>query len=293
MSETRTLQSAPGAGNLYPRAVFGTFALPLLRRVPVVGPKAAKELPDLELALDDIEIDPTHVADYDRVCGFSIRNELPATYLHNVAFPLAMRLMTDSAFPFGVIGLVHVANRIEQRRPLTLSDRPSVHVRAVDLRDHPAGRQFDVVATATVDGEVVWTDTSTYLRRGGGSGHEEGGAKEEKPTAPEPAAIWSVPGDIGRKFGAVSGDRNPIHLHPLSAKLFGLPRPIAHGMWVKARCLAALEDTLGDAYEADVRFKLPLYLPSRVTFSSGDGGRFAVRAARDGRPHLEGSIRIP
>ena len=50
---------------------------------------------------------------------------------------------------------------------------------------------------------------------------------------------WRLPGDLGRRYAAVSGDRNPIHLYALTAKAFGFPRQIAHGMWSKARCLAA------------------------------------------------------
>lgn len=293
MGETRTLKSAPGAGTLYPRAVLGTFAMPLLRKLPLVGPRAATQLPDLQLALDDVEIDPQHVADYARVCGFDLRDELPATYLHNVAFPLAMALMTDGSFPFGVIGLVHVANRIEQRRPVRIGERPSVRVRAEHLRDHPAGRQFDVVGEALVDGEVVWTDTSTYLRPGGGSGGEKDDKKEARPERPEPEAIWTVPGDIGRKFGSVSGDRNPIHLHPLSAKAFGMPSAIAHGMWLKARCLAALEAELPGAFTIEVRFKKPVILPAKVGFATEhrDGEiDFSLWGTRKPVPHLEGRV---
>ncbi|UGS37814.1 hypothetical protein DSM104329_04235 [Capillimicrobium parvum] len=42
-----------------------------------------------------------------------------------------------------------------------------------------------------------------------------------------------------------------------------------------------------------MRFELPLPLPSRVTFAAARDGRFAVRAARDGRPHLAGFLTSP
>jgi acyl dehydratase len=298
----RTLESAPGSLSLYRRAVAGSFAVPLLRRVPLVGPKAPRALPDLQLELPEIELDPGHVADYARVCGFGVRDELPATYLHVRAFPLAMRLMTDSAFPFGVIGLVHVANRIDQRRPVRLGDRPSLRVRAEALRDHERGRQFDVVAEALLGGEVVWEDRSTYLRMGGSTGNGDGGrgdhgrtgaAGADRPAPPEPEAVWPVPGDVGRRYGAVSGDRNPIHLHGLSAKAFGQPGAIAHGMWLKARCLAALEPELPAAFAIGVRFKRPVLLPAKVAFSSRpetNGRAFALHDARRGIPHLEGRV---
>jgi acyl dehydratase len=91
----------------------------------------------------------------------------------------------------------------------------------------------------------------------------------------------------------VSGDRNPIHLHGLTARLFGQPRPIAHGMWLKARCLAALEGRVPEAATTSVRFKLPVPLGSTVAFTSQEtaaGREFELRAARDGRPHLTGTV---
>ena len=106
--------------------------------------------------------------------------------------------------------------------------------------------------------------------------------------------MWSVPGDIGRRYAAVSGDRNPIHLHRLTALPFGLSRPIAHGMWLKARCLAALEPSLRPPHTVDVEFKLPLFVPARVTFTTRRDGaerRFEVRDAKGEKPHLTGRVR--
>ena len=119
--------------------------------------------------------------------------------------------------------------------------------------------------------------------------------RTEEPPAPPPAsAQWRLPGDLGRRYAAVSGDRNPIHMHDVPAKLLGFPRTIAHGMWTKARGLAALERELPDAYTVTARFRRPVLLPSRVTFGraeEADGAtRFAVHAARDGTPHLEGRL---
>jgi acyl dehydratase len=100
-------------------------------------------------------------------------------------------------------------------------------------------------------------------------------------------AHWRVPADIGRRYGAVSGDRNPIHTSGIGAKLLGMPRPIAHGMWLKARCLAELEETLPEVFTVSARFKLPLF---QVAFGVRDGGGFEVRDASSGKPHLTGLI---
>jgi acyl dehydratase len=183
-----------------------------------------------------------------------------------------------------------------QHRPVLVGEPFDLRVRAENLAPHDKGRTVDVVAEARVGDELAWEGVSTYLQRergGSGGGSRNGTAREarEAEEPQRPRAVWSVPGDIGRRYASVSGDSNPIHLYGLTAKLFGMPRPIAHGMWLKARCLAALEDTLPAGYSVDVRFKLPLYLPGKVAFSasSGDGG-FAVHSVRDGKPHLVGEV---
>jgi acyl dehydratase len=138
------------------------------------------------------------------------------------------------------------------------------------------------------------------LRRAGGGGDGGSDKKDKGSEPPSPDAIWKVPGDIGRRYGGVSGDINPIHMHPLSARLFGFPKPIAHGMWLKARCLAALEGQLPERLTVEVAFKLPLLLPAKVAFASWEAARggassghrdFAVHDARKGKPHLTGSLR--
>jgi acyl dehydratase len=237
-------------------------------------------------------VDARHLADYDRVCGFRLTDELPSTYPHVLTFPLQVKLMTDPGFPFPLLGSVHLANRITQTRPLRVGERFGIRVRVENLRPHPKGRQFDMVSEAFTDVDTVWTDVSTYLRRGGGTGESE---KPEPVEPPEPTAVWRVPEDIGRRYAEVSGDRNPIHLHPLTARLLGFPRAIAHGMWTKARCLAAFEGRLPDAYSVDVRFKLPVLLPARVNFASrptGDGWTFDLSDARTAKPHLAGRITV-
>jgi hypothetical protein len=83
-------------------------------------------------------------------------------------------------------------------------------------------------------------------------------------------------------------------MHSLTAKPLGFPGAIAHGMWTKARCLAALESRLPNSFSVDVRFRKPILLPARVEFGSGDEGEeivFAVRDAKRQTPHLGGRLR--
>ena len=287
----KELSRPPSMRTLYPKAVAGS-GRSVLRKLPGVG-GGGRTLPDQELALRGVHVDRSHLVDYEHVCGFLLRDHLPPTYPHVVAFPLSMELMTDSQFPFPVIGLVHVRNRIEQLRPIAANERLDVRVRAEDLREHDRGTQFDFVSEVDASGETVWRSWSTYLHREGG-GSSSAKSERERPEPPPVRAVWNLPGDLGRRYSGVSGDRNPIHMSRLGARLFGMPRPIVHGMWLKARCLAALAGELPDGLAVDVSFKLPVYLPGRVAFSTrpDDGGRaFAVHDGKNEKPHLSGSVR--
>jgi acyl dehydratase len=226
---------------------------------------------------------------------------LPPTYPHLLGFPLQMALMADRRFPFRATGLVHVANTVEHVRPVPLGVPLDVTVTAAGPVPHPRGRSVELRTAVAVDAEEVWTSTSTYLRRArrsrrtgpSGLGHD-GPPPVQAADDPPTTALWRLPPDLGRRYAAVSGDRNPIHLSAATARLFGFPRAIAHGMWTAAACLASLEGRLPAAFGYSVEFRAPVPLPSTVELATdvrGDGGaRLVLRSARSGRAHLRGRV---
>jgi acyl dehydratase len=291
---TRTLGSPPSILPLYARAAAPM--IPGASLLPFV-PGRADEIPDLELELPGVKADPERVASYSKVCGFTLRGQLPPTYPHVLAFPLHMAVMADGSFPFGAVGLVHVENRIDQHRPIGLDEALDLRVRPTGLEPHPSGRTFGLVTEARRGEELIWRSVSTMLRRGGGSGARSsreqlhGLLDQEDGQRRRAGSEWRLGGDLGRRYAAVSGDRNPIHMHWLTAKPLGFKSAIAHGMWTNARCLAAIERRLPDAFGVEVRFRKPIFLPARVEFlcDPRDGEiDFAVRDSKRRTPHLEG-----
>jgi acyl dehydratase len=303
MPAERSYDSPPGMLMLFARA--GVGMIPGAGRLPLIGGGGgrSREIPELTLTLPHATVDRDRLTAYCRVCGFQLSDTVPATYPHILAFPLHLALMTDPSFPFPAIGLVHISNHISQHRPIRADEPLALRVWPTQLEPHPRGRQFSIRTEATVGGDVVWEEVSTNLRRGGGSAPDarEGGsapdARERQSSERErlPAsATWRLPGDLGRRYASVSGDINPIHMHSLSARLFGFPSAIAHGMWTKARCLAALSAKLPEAFEVEVSFRRPILLPATVEFAEAwaqDGSvRFEVRDAKKDTPHLDGSL---
>ncbi|MFE7269338.1 MaoC/PaaZ C-terminal domain-containing protein [Streptomyces sp. NPDC057623] len=279
------LTSAP---SLPPLLARGALLSPFKRPAPDA------EFPRTRLVLPGLRVDLARLASYERVCGFPTGEDaLPVTYPHILGFPLAMRLMSGRDFPLPLLGLVHTSITITQHRALAAMGEHELSVRVDGLAPHRRGTEAAVITTMRVGEEVVWESRSTYLAR-----HRTPHQAPEPPhRAPESAkevseplpevAEWRLAGDVGRRYGAASGDRNPIHLHPLTARLFGFPRAIAHGMWTVARCLAA--HGVPERARVKAEFRAPVLLPGTVTYAA-EGGRFELRGASTGRVHVTGEV---
>ncbi|MEV0529443.1 MaoC/PaaZ C-terminal domain-containing protein [Streptomyces sp. NPDC050439] len=258
---------------------------------PLKRPRADAALPSSRPTLSGIRPSSERLDAYSRLCGFrAAPGTLPLTYPHVLSFPLAMRLMSARGFPLPLLGLVHTSIEIDQQRALTTADELELAVHATQLAPHHRGTEATVVTEARVGGSTVWTSSSTYLARH----RTEAGTPAKAPleSSPLPAlAEWSLPRDLGRRYGAVSGDRNPIHLYPLTARMLGFPRAIAHGMWTVARCLA--EYGTPESAHVHVDFKAPVLLPATVTYAA-DGADFQLRGTGDHshRTHLTGTASL-
>jgi acyl dehydratase len=296
MTDSSTPRVVEGTPHVLPMMLKAALpTVPGLKSLPGIR-KHGAALPELALARHDVPMDAAHVAAYARVCGFPTKDTVPLTYPHLLAFPLHMAIMTDSSFPFPAIGTVHLENSVTQHRRVAATEKLQVTARAVNLRPHAKGQVFDFLTSVHALGELVWEETSTYLRRGRSDGAQPAAehAGASFPEAPAGPIVWRLPGDLGRRYAAVSGDHNPIHLYPLTAKALGFPRQIAHGMWSKARCVAALENRLPDGVRVDVAFRKPILLPGSVAFgsvpvgSAGAGYAFSLTNPKSNAPQLAG-----
>lgn len=246
-------------------------------------------LPERSLRLPGQRVDRQALLRYQHLCGFAAGDVLPHTFPAVLGLPLQIALMARRDFPLALPGLVHVENTVTVHRPLTAADALDVTVRAERLRDHPRGLLVDIVTEVDVAGERAWDGRSTYLQRG--TPHPDAVRPQPSPEPPggDPAAVWRLPADTGRRYAAVSGDVNPIHLNALTARVMGFPRAIAHGMYSSARVLAALGPATSRASSSHVWFRKPVLLPGTVALTverTGPQVLAGLRSARGGTEHL-------
>lgn len=242
-------------------------------------------------------LDPVEVAAFHQVVEAPVSDTVHPGYLHRLGFPLAMQLMTDPGFPLPLLGLVHVVNRFTQHRPVHSGETVTTRVRIGQARKHRKGTEFDVEVTGSVEGETAFDETATYLAIGthlANADHEREEVRTEFEAPSAPSSIWRLARSIGPAYAKVSGDYNPIHLHPVAAKAFGFPASIAHGMYTASRAFSAAHSGW-EEYVWKAQFAKPVILPARVGFgiidsTPGEGRRFAVWDVKKGRPYLLGSV---
>lgn len=238
-------------------------------------------------------IDAGHVRRYREAFGFR-GDAIPLTYLYLLAQRAQLATMLARPIPFRIPGLIHVENRLARHGAILL-DAPLAVTTTLQLPPPAAnGALHCVLETRAFDGErLVFSCDSTYLvKRGSRAG---------RPTAPQPETPagqalggWSVPRDAGRRYAALSGDWNPIHLWPWTARLMGMRAPIIHGAHTLARACALLQAQSGhELVSVWCRFRQPVPLGADVAlvadraedrFTTLCNGRVAIEGGSSATP---------
>jgi acyl dehydratase len=296
-----TFRSTPSIVPSYARIVF-------VRKAAVVPDGVT--LPRLEAVLTRYRTDRDRVEAYRAVCGGTPSDVLPVAYPHVLATPIQLALLSSSAFPVRMMGLVHLRNHIEQVRPVHVGESGRIRTWLDGRRDTDRGQEFDVQSQLEIDGRPVWSETCVFMARrlsrdtskpfGGrisaGEGVPAPDAEAVQPESPEAVRATSIEAakDIGWRYARVAGDFNPIHLADFGARLFGFNQAIAHGMWSMASCIAALDQRIfATPSRVDVVFKRPVSIPAQVTletWQSAQGSGFALKGSGKGKTHLAGSV---
>jgi acyl dehydratase len=281
MNRLLPLSDVPGVGGVIPRAF-----LTLLK-------KPGDALPDLGYKIQGVGIDSGPYKAFCRMFGFS-EESVPLTYWHIRFFGLRAFLASRPEAPFPLPGMVHLSDRIRQYRPVRPDESFTVECRFGHLMAHEKGTAFETLTQLFSGDELVWEENTVNLYLG---------KKIPCPSEAESTPIElsqncsSVPvalgADLGRKYAAVSGDYNPIHLNRLGARLFGFHKHLLHGWYSVNSCLQPYEKQLKEKAELQAYFKKPLFLPSKVNMKaelSENDVLFEAADFKEDFPHVKGLL---
>jgi acyl dehydratase len=279
-------------------AIWSMYPGIMVSRKPALVP-AGGEVPRIEARLAKVVIDRKHLANYAEVCGAAAGTTLPIAYPHVLAMPLHLAILGAEAFPVKLFGLVHVHNRIAMRQPLSAEEPAEIRAWIEGHRETERGQEFELHTEYAVAGDAIWDETCTFLARSRPPAGNKPGVARTTEGSPDGQAVKSssfrAPSGLGRRYGFISGDVNPIHMSDLTARAFGFPRAIAHGMWSLGRSVSDFEaEQFDGGCELSVSFKLPIFMPSWLTlqrWAIENGSGFALRDAQGEKPHLTGTLK--
>ncbi len=223
---------------------------------------------------------------------------LPPLYFLTWSLAPYLDLISSRELSLSLFGILHVQNDLIVHHAPGENDqvRSKVYVERIH-RD--AGRSIiSIACDSSVDG-TLYTQMRTMLLAG---------TSTKLDPAPEPMRGnvtdpgWETIGhipfapDLGWRYGCLTGDMNPIHLHSMTSRLFGLERPIAHGFCVKASMAHALVRHLGGGrFESlrrlRVRFRAPVPLPSTAVCQIRDNN-VRLLERHTGTIYITGRYRI-
>ncbi|WP_269520212.1 MaoC family dehydratase [Alteromonas sp. BMJM2] len=201
-----------------------------------------------------LSIDNKHYSKFCQEVAWPVSEHVHPLYLQMLSLPLQMRCLLDKQSPFPLLGLIHCANAVEIFEHCNLSESIECRVRFSDVRPHSRGWEIDVLLEAFQSSKRVYKAVSSYLvkvkavhvaPRGTQSKNAGRNAENTESKQRDFLSSLSATADTGRRYAAISGDYNPIHLSTVSAKAFGFKNAIAHGMWTLSRVISQFVEAAG------------------------------------------------
>jgi acyl dehydratase len=201
----------------------------------------------------------------------------------------ALELFAGLERPLPAGGVVHVEGELVSLRPLELTDAIRCRVELEKAERVSKGIRLTLIARNwTGAGQLCTQSTAVFLARtrteaedaarhvSRPTARDEGDPRGEPPEHWEEVTRWRLPAAAGRRYAAVSGDWNPIHLWSWTARPFGFRRPILHGFCTEAMVAHALIEHRLRGDPAALRrlriaFRAPLALPATVRLLAGEG----------------------
>jgi len=236
--------------------------------------------------------DPLRLARFLAATGLERQATLPVTYLHVLAFPLQMVVLTAPAQPLPIWRVLQIRNRLLQHRPIPPVATLDAAVTVSSQRILEKGVELDLHLTVEDGAGVAWEALTTCYYRGRFGAPDPASPLAAPP--PEPGAeiaAWGAGRGHPLRFAHASGDYNGVHTWGAYARLLGFRGAFFHPHAVVGQCLARLPPLRAPAQRIDLWFKGPVYHGSAVRLSAATraaGLDFALRERDDPRPALLG-----
>lgn len=248
-------------------------------------PSRRYDLPNIQISAP-LAFSAQHLQDYKS--RLQIRDNqgdiLPPLYLCSLTGGFFMLILGHPQFPINSIGLVNTSTEVKIHEPIQKKWLEDGELKAIasigEVQEMTKGIEFEIFVKVSRGDHVVWSMVfrSLKLKKTQSSTPSKHYRKEEEVLgngALIGTGSFKLPSDAGRTYAKLSYDWNPIHIHDYTAKLFGFPKAIAHGMWVVQQADANGKQLIRRDLPQTIKifFRKPSFLPAQLDVSVYNNGK--------------------
>jgi hypothetical protein len=246
-------------------------------------------IPPLRLVWRNAQIDAAGLSAFHDLTGLPAEPAPSLLLPHVFGFPLLMVLLTERAFPMPIWNALQVRNQLHQHAVFNPADRFDIETTVAGSRVLVKGLEVDLHTSFAAHGALVWESAVTFYYRGAFGIAAQGSTPGPPATEGGEVARWRATTGQGLRFGALTGDYNPIHWSNAYARAFGFRRAFHHPPRVLGQALAHLPIRVTEAKQRlDVWLRGQVYEKSvvRLHASGSTPLTFAVIPQDDPRPAI-------
>lgn len=202
------------------------------------------------------------------------------SYAFLAGFRATIQCITQAPIPSSLMGLIHLSCDISQHAKHNWFLPYDIKVTVNSCKSTDKGLSYQIITEFYQQDELTIKNTNIMLDKKPGykANQRETTKKSEIVQLTDSFCSYAINLKTAWKYALLSGDLNPIHLHPYLAKKLGLKSVLIHGMFNAHQCLSSIyKKTDSDLGDVSIEFNKPCFIPTQVfVMQYGDLNEYGV-----------------
>ena len=257
------------------------FPIPkLLYRIMRQQRQPVSAFSPFSIQIDNVYADEKQLSRFQRLFGEP--DSIP-TFAFITAFKASLQCLAQAPIASSLLGLIHISSEVQIHQRHNWLMPFNVKVTVNKCEDTDKGLLYQITTDFYQRGKLSLTNINQMLDK---RKHYVSKTHSNESSADvveyNDISSWHVSLKTAWRYAFASGDINPIHLHPILAKPFGMRSALIHGMYNASRAIQeANKVNSAPLTQVLIEFNRPCYLGSDVVMKQDkqDANRFALFSA--------------
>ncbi|WP_448213688.1 MaoC/PaaZ C-terminal domain-containing protein [Colwellia sp. MEBiC06753] len=260
--------------------VFSNYQL----LVKLAGRKrvAFEQFTPIAIRLEKLSADSEKIAAFKRLFQCEA---LPLSFVFNLSYRHLGQLLSQAKIPSKLLGLIHISSHFQRLAAIDWLAEFDLVLSLDRCTKSDKGFNYQITTELWQHNQLCVININQILDKQPGYQGKKRKEISTPNTLPELESV-ALSGAVARSYARVSGDYNPIHLSPLTAKLLGMKTLVIHGMFNLHWALCEIPQAK-DSNKINAHFNRPCYLPEQVTLNKISDHEYGIFSKQLSDRHLQ------